>query len=356
MNPLTAQVLSAAIPSVVNGISQMKTNADNQENYIAAQSRANEFAKSERLAAQKYNSLESQFAQMANVGMNPNLLTGQSFEPTSAVPNQSVAPPLNQPIQLPSETLTQAALNKANERKANEEAITTDAIRDNLVKTQGAEYEFKVKEKEAKEQDIVNAKKQFEVLETTRLNIVQSMIESDARTQNIREETAKLRELKGTWRRDADKNFERIVSEIATNKAQAAELMAAKAQLIALAEQLREDTSFKRDTHDARVKQQNNTTNKVFWDAQGAHITADNLRTQGQISQWQLGQYETYGDLNATLGLVNGGLQVVDKLIQLHPATQLKNDIKDVVPFAHGSNPSVSTPYNSGNWSQSISF
>lgn len=353
--PIGAAIAAAAIPSVVNGLSSIFTNKSNQDNYVAAQERANQFAREERLATQRYNSLENQYAQMANVGMNPNLLTGQSFEASSPMPNQSVAPPLNQAPAVPAEPLTQAALNLANKGKTEAETITIDAIRDNLVKTQGAEYEFKVAQKNVEEATLKNTQKQFEVLETTRQNLVQSIIESDARTQNIREDTAKLRELKGTWRREADKNFERIVSEIATNKAQAAQLLASRVQLIALAEQARENTSFLRDTHDSRVKQQNYTTNKVYWDALGAKITSDNLTTAGKISQWQLGQYETYGDLNNTLDLVNGGLQVVDKLIQLHPATQLKKDVQNMIPFANGADPSISTPYNSGNWSPSFS-
>ena len=67
-------IWTTLIPTVLNGSMQMLQNTQNKQAYFAAQERANQFAREERIAAQNYNSLENQFAQMQRVGMNPNLL------------------------------------------------------------------------------------------------------------------------------------------------------------------------------------------------------------------------------------------------------------------------------------------
>lgn len=341
-------IATAVAPVIANQLLGDLTFGKNQRAYQDAQERANQFAREERERAQQYNSLENQFAQMQRVGMNPNLLTGQAFEGTSPMQNQSVAPPQQQPAQFSPEGLSQIGLNKANEKKSSAEAITTEMIRDNLVKTQGAQYEFTVAQKNVSEAQLQNTKKEFEVLDATVENIKQTCINLDAQTQNMRENTAKLRELQGTWRRNADKEFEHIVSEIAVNDAQKAQLLASRDNLLSLAENVREDTLYKRDTHNARVIEQNNQTNRAFWEYKGAKISANNLFTSGKISQWQLGQYESYGELNNVISTVDAGARVVDRLISLSPAERAKRDLKDFVPFSsNSSNPSSAPLPNS---------
>ena len=86
-------MLETLIPTLFNAGSQLLQNQSNLSNYNSAQERANEFAREERIAAQNYNSLDNQFAQMQRLGMNPNLLQGQDFLSTQPVQNQSVSPP-----------------------------------------------------------------------------------------------------------------------------------------------------------------------------------------------------------------------------------------------------------------------
>lgn len=342
----------SVVPTIVNGMSQLLINEQNQQNYRDAQERANDFAKREREMAQQYNSLENQYAQMANVGLNPNLMNGQMFQATSPVSNQSVAPPQEIAPQMPVDTLAQSKVAQAQSQNLNANTITTDMIRDNLVKTQGAEYEFKVAQKNTEEQTLKNAQKQFEVLDTTRDNLIQSIIESDARTQNIRENTSQLRELRGTWRKKAEAEINLIIEQRVTEKSKQAELKASASHLIAVADNIKWNSKFQETTFDARVKQQNSQTNEAYWSYQGARISANNLRTQGSISQWQLGQYETYGELNNVISTCNGALQVIDGLVSLdvNPISNYvdKNMNRGMKVFSTFTNPSVNNPFDSG--------
>lgn len=345
--PVGAALAAAAIPSVVNGVSQLFTNKSNQKNYNAAQERANAFARSERIATQNYNSLENQFGQMARVGMNPNLLTGQSFVASTPVPNQSVAPPLNTAPSMPAETLSQAALNSASAQSQREQAITTKELRSGLIRQQNAEFDFTVANTDNAKASLPAIQKQTDLIQTTIDDMVQRIIESDARTQNTREESAKMRELRGTWKREADARFNNIVSSTAVNGAQRQMLLANKEQILALAEQLRFQNDFNNATRNSQIlfKLGERTEQKV---------RIQNAISQGNILRFQFGQMEKYSDFERVLSNTSATLNVVNQLIDLSPYERAKKDLKDFLPFSNNS-PSTQplpTPYGSGGFGQ----
>lgn len=345
-----ANLATAAIPSVVNGISQLFTNKSNQRNYEAAQERANAFARSERLQTQAYNSLENQFGQMARVGMNPNLLTGQSFVASSPMSNQPVSPPLNTAPTMPSETLSQAAFNSASAENQRESAVTTKELRSGLIRQQNAEYDFTVANTANTRASLPAIQKQTDLIDTTINDMVQRIIESDARTQNIREDTARMRELRGTWRRDADAKFNNIVSSTAVNGAQRQMLLANKQQILALAEQLRFQNDINNATRNSQIlfKLGERTEQKV---------RIQNAITSGNMLRFQFGQMKTYSEFERVLGDVSSTLNVVNQLIELSPYERAKKDLKDLLPFSNSS-PStepLQTPYGSGGFSSSWS-
>ena len=123
-------ILTTLIPTVLNGAMQMSQNNRNKQTYFDAQERANQFAREERIAAQNYNSLENQFAQMQRVGMNPNLLQGQDFLSTSPVSNQSVNPPQGIAPQMPVDSLSQSKLANSQQKNIDAQTITEDLLRD----------------------------------------------------------------------------------------------------------------------------------------------------------------------------------------------------------------------------------
>ena len=123
-------LLSSIIPTLFNAGSQLLQNQSNQSAYRDAQARANDFARGERIAAQNYNSLENQYAQMQRVGMNPNLLQGQDFLSTQPVPNQSVSPPQGIAPQMPVDSLAQSELANSQSRNIDAQTITEDLLRD----------------------------------------------------------------------------------------------------------------------------------------------------------------------------------------------------------------------------------
>lgn len=344
------QLASAAVPSLVNGVSQIFTNKSNQNNYNAAQDRANAFARSERIATQNYNSLENQFGQMARVGMNPNLLTGQSFVASSPVPNQSVSPPLNTAPAMPAETLTQAALNSASAENQRETAITTRDLRAGQIKQQNAELNFTVANTENAKAQLPSIQKQVDVIETTLADMRQRVIESDARTQNVREDTAKMRELRGTWRRQAEKQIDEIISRISVNAAQRSQLMANREHILALAEGVKFQNKLNEDTRSTLVDLRLGERKE-----QKVRITAGMLNNS--FTRFQLGNYKNYGELEKILGVTSSALQVANQLLDLTPAERIKKDLKDFLPFSNNS-PStepLQTPYGSGGFSSSWS-
>lgn len=356
---LGAAIAASAVPSVVNGISSFLTNKSNQSNYNAAQERANAFARHERQMSQAYNSLENQYAQMARVGMNPNLLSGQSFQATSPVNNQPVSPPLNVAPQMPSETISQAALNSASARNQNENAISVRDLRAGYIRQQDADYEFVVANTARARAELPSIQKQVDVINATldqmSQNIAESkqrVLESDARTQNTREETAKLREQKGTWKRLADAQYNDLVSKVAVNSAQRSFLLANKDNIIQLTEQLKFQNRVNEATYPAIVKLKFGEIGE-----QSVRVTAGDL--QNGIMRFNLGQMQNYGEIRNVMGLLSTGLQLSNQLLELTPYERAKKDLKDFLPFSNNSPSIQSLPnaYGSGGFSSpSISF
>lgn len=85
------------LSSIANGLFGSSSDSANRDFYREMQQQANEFARSERLDVQQYNSPQNQLRLYSQAGMNPNLLSGQQFVPTTAMNNQSVSPPQAQP-------------------------------------------------------------------------------------------------------------------------------------------------------------------------------------------------------------------------------------------------------------------
>lgn len=328
--PIGAALATAAIPSVVNGVSQLFTNKSNLQNYNSAQGRANQFARQERLATQAYNSLENQFGQMARVGMNPNLLTGLAFQSSSPVSNQPVSPPQNVAPQLPSESLSQAALNAASAQNQHENAVTVRDMRGGYIRQQNADYEFTVANTSNTRAMLPNIQKQTEQIQAEIDRIIQSTIESDARTQNVREETGKLREQKGTWKRLAEKQIDELISRISVNGAQRSMLMANREQLLQLAEQIRWSNKLTGRTFPALVSLKYGER-----DEQRVRINTSNLNNK--FFSFKLGLLQNYGELDKALQTGSAALQVVNQLIELSPYERAKKDIKDFLPFSNNS-------------------
>ena len=139
-------MLETLIPTLFNAGSQLLQNQSNLSNYNSAQERANEFAREERIAAQNYNSLDNQFAQMQRLGMNPNLLQGQDFLSTQPVQNQSVSPPQGIAPQMPVDSLAQSELANSQSRNFDAQTITEDLLRDMRYKLGESEIVLKTEE------------------------------------------------------------------------------------------------------------------------------------------------------------------------------------------------------------------
>lgn len=354
-------LMEAIAPNLVSGVanfgSSLITNYFNRKAAASAQQKANEFAQAERMAAQRYNSLENQFAQMSHVGMNPNLLTGESFNTSQPVGNQPFSTPEMQTPQFPLETTSQAVKNLAEGKKSNAEALTIDELRDGQKKYQDAQITWTIADKDLKEAQTNEANKRMEMIPTQIESLKQTILESDARTQNIREDTAKMRASKDLWRKMAEKQYDALVKDIAKTDAERQFFIAQKGYYLTQAENVKFNTEMNRRQFPLLLK-------SAYWDNEAKQYRASQeqvrlniFKTQNALSQLELGNYETFGSFERGLGVASQGIQLLDQLISISPAERAKKDVISIFGGNSGNSynstnyPSVGSPYGSGSFS-----
>lgn len=341
-------ILEAIVPSIINGLGTLITNKSNQANYQHAQNRANEFAQRERLATQEYNSLPNQFAQMAQVGMNPNLLTGQAFQASSPMQNQSVSPPQNlNPSQLPTEgSITQAQVNQSTKAYQDAQKVTAEQIRDALVKSQWSVVKLNNVVSNLNNQQISNLQKQLNVMDEQIKNIAEStkVYTSNIGLNHANEKYIRQQAivLENTWRA----NLKKIIADTQSSWANVRFLQANADNLIELTKGVVFQNELNAATRDYQIGQQK-------WRMYGS--MADFLTSynrNGRIT-FDLEKQKKYYDIDKGFQYFNSALQVVDGLIKIHPYNQIMNNAKGFIPFGSGgTSPSVgfgsSSSFSSG--------
>lgn len=333
-------LLELLVPTITNFISQGLINKQNQRNYIDAQNRANQFARSEREMAQQYNSLENQYAQMANVGLNPNLMNGQMFQATLPVSNQSVMPPQEIAPQMPVDSLAQSNLAKSQSQLLDAERFTEDLLRNNKLVMSNATIM-----NAWAENDKIKAETNFTEEETRNLVRLSNQIDAtckeiSARTSLIESQT-KGQDISNQYAPSLSRaQYHRLVQDTATSAAQASFLMANKENIEALAFGQRQQNKLFHDTYQNRVHllQYEDETKKA-----GISIA----RTSRDMFTFKLGQCKTYDDYHQMLELGNSAMDLIKKVQDSNPIErQMETGRKTLGTFV---SPSVSAnPFDSG--------
>ena len=249
------------IPTVFNGGMQLLQNNQNYKNYLTAQERANQFAREERIAAQNYNSLENQFAQMQRVGMNPNLLQGQDFLSTSPVSNQSVNPPQGIAPQMPVDSLSQSNLADSQRRNIDAQTITEDLMRDLRYKLGESEIVLNwsntdvAKQSSLKlAQERLNLGRSFHNLLLEANEIVSRTKVNQASASSLSAQTEGQRISNAYAPMLSKATYNKIVSDSVANYANASFMRANERQIQEFTRGLRLDNRFKFQTYGDRLR------------------------------------------------------------------------------------------------------
>lgn len=332
LNPLAVAGISSAFSSVANGLLGQSINEDNQYNYSLAQEKANAFARSERLAAQAYNSPLHQLQLYSQAGMNPNLLTGQQFVPTSAVNNQAVSPPVAQsPWQINPITAQDFALSA--------QALTTDALRNGMVKLQNAQVDFTIANRHLTEQQAVNLRKDLDRLQSTidqmnasiRLMSEQGLLARAQRFNlNAQEESTRL---DTSWKPRINRSMlNETASRIGLNHAQ---VTAIYENLPIVREQAR-SLQFQNDLNKANKLYLYRLPKQQYWSNQ-ASISAQRL--QNGMMEIRLQGMKDYYGVNQALGCANLIFTTINSAYTASPQQRAIDNFSKVMPFT-GSSPS----------------
>lgn len=362
--PLGADIAIAAIPSVINGLSNLFTGKSNQSYYERMQQKANEFAREERQLTQNYNSLENQFAQMANVGMNPNLLTGNAFVASSPMPNQSVSPPQITPPQVPADSLSQTKLAESQSKNLDANTMTEDLLRDNkfaqsfasvrLTDSQeglnNALRDMSVSERE-------NLFRKFRNLDASTEQIYANTRLTESQTEFSKAQTASQHIQNSISRafgyRTAEAAYNKICSDIAVNAEQRAFLSANKDLALELVGLRKKENKLFHDTYKDRV-------HMFQFEAEGRKIGLGIQRTTADQLEFDFSQCKTYDDVERCTRLANGFLDATIKLQNANPIDHMVdkslNRFSKLTGVTKGADPSVSSPYGSGGFSSSLNF
>lgn len=320
--------------SFANGILGSNVNDDNRAYYDYAQQKANEFARSERIAAQEYNSPLNQLQLYSRAGMNPNLLTGQQFVPTSAVNNQPVSPPQAQsPWNIQSPISSQDLVNSA-------QSVSTNALRDGMVRLQNAQVDFTIANRHLTEQQAVNLRKDLDRLETSinEMNAhIRLMGEQGlyARAQrfhtNASEENIRLNT---SWMPRLNKStINESLSRIGLNHAQ---VTAIYENLPIVREQAR-SLKFQNDLNNANKIFLYRLPKQQYW-ANEASISFQRL-TNGMASIRLQGMKDYYG-VNQAIGVANGIVNVVRGAQEISPYQRAIDNGSKLMPFTSPGSPS----------------
>lgn len=313
------QLLTTMAPTVFNGAMQMFQNNQNYKNYLSAQERANQFAREERIAAQNYNSLENQFAQMQRVGMNPNLLQGQDFLSTSPVSNQSVNPPQGIAPQMPVDSLSQSKLANSQSRNIDAQTITEDLLRDLRYKLGESEIVLNWSNTdEANEsarklvQERLNLGRAFYNLLLEANEIVSRTKANQASADSLAAQTEGQRISNSYAPMLSKATYNKIVSDSTVNYANADFLRAHSRQIQEFTKGLRLDNRFKFQTYGDRLRLFKIGLNKE-------RIGVEILRTQSGMLKYQFGQMKTYDDWKQSLGIARDAVNVIKGIQDAHP-------------------------------------
>ncbi len=318
-------IWTTLIPTVFNGAMQMFQNNRNTQNYFDAQERANQFAREERIAAQNYNSLENQFAQMQRVGMNPNLLQGQDFLSTSPVANQSVNPPQGIAPQMPADSLSQSKLVDSQKRNIDAQTITEDLLRDLRYKLGESEIVLNwsntdmAKQSSLKlAQERLNLGRSFHNLLLEANEIVSRTKVNQASAASLTAQTEGQRISNSYAPLLSRATYNKIVSDSVANYANADLMRSNSRQIQEFTKGLRLDNRFKFQTYGDRLRLFKVGLNKE-------RIGVEILRTNSGILKFQFGQLKTYDDWKQSLGIALDAVNVIKGVQDAHPLNPSNN-------------------------------
>ena len=307
------------IPTVFNGGMQLFQNQQNYENYLAAQERANQFAREERIAAQNYNSLENQFAQMQRVGMNPNLLQGQDFLSTSPVSNQSVNPPQGIAPQMPVDSFSQSKLANSQSRNIDAQTITEDLFRDLRYKLGESEIVLNwsntdvAKQSSLKlAQERLNLGRSFHNLLLQANEIVSRTKVNQASAASLAAQTEGQRISNSYAPMLSKATYKKIVSDSVANYANADLMYSNSRQIQEFTKGLRLDNRFKFQTYGDRLR-----LFKVGLAKE--RIGVEILRTNSGTLKFQFGQMKTFDSWKQSLGIALDAVNVIKGIQDAHP-------------------------------------
>ena len=313
------------IPTAFNTAMQLQMNEQNTENYFKAQQLANQFAREERIAAQNYNSLENQFAQMQRVGMNPNLLQGQDFLSTSPVSNQSVNPPQGIAPQMPVDSLSQSKLANSQSRNIDAQTITEDLFRNLRYKLGESEIMLNwsntdvAKESRLKlAQERLNLGRSFYNLLLEANEIVSRTKVNQASASSLAAQTEGQRISNSYAPMLSKATYNKIVSDSVANYANAALMRANSLQIQEFTRGLRLDNRFKFQTYGDRLR-----LFKVGLEKE--RIGVEIMRTNNGMLKFQFGQMKTYDDWQKSLGIALDVVNVIKGIQDVHPLNPKNN-------------------------------
>lgn len=318
-------IWTTLIPTVFNGLMQMQQNEQNTENYFKAQNQANQFAREERIAAQNYNSLENQYAQMQRVGMNPNLLQGQDFLSTSPVSNQSVNPPQGIAPQMPVDSLSQSKLADSQKRNIDAQTITEDLFRDLRYKMGESEIILNWANTDMAKQSSLKLAQERLNLGRTFYNLLLEANEIVSRTKVNQASAASLaaqtegQRISNSYAPMLSKaTYNKIVSDSVANYANADLMRSNSRQIQEFTKGLRLDNRFKFQTYGDRLRLFKVGLNKE-------RIGVDILRTNNGMLKFQFGQMKTYDDWKQSLGIALDAVNVIKGIQDAHPLNPRNN-------------------------------
>lgn len=318
-------MLETLIPTLFNAGSQLLQNQSNQSAYRDAQERANEFAREERIAAQNYNSLENQFAQMQRVGMNPNLLQGQDFLSTTPVSNQSVNPPQGIAPQMPVDSLGQSKLASSQAKNVDAQTITEDLLRDLRYKLGESEIVLNwsntdmAKQSSLKlAQERLNLGRSFHNLLLEANEIVSRTKVNQASASSLSAQTEGQRISNRYAPMLSRATYNKIVSDAAVNYQNVSLMRANERQIQEFTKGLRLENSFNHFTFGDRLSLYRTGVNKE-------RIGVEIMRTQNGMIKFQFGQMKTYDDWKQSLGIAVDAVNVIKGVQDANPLNPKNN-------------------------------
>lgn len=334
-------MLETLIPTLFNAGSQLLQNQSNLSNYNAVQERSNQFAREERIAAQNYNSLENQYAQIQRVGMNPNLLQGQDFLSTTPVSNQPVSPPQGIAPQMPVDSLAQSELANSQSRNIDAQTITEDLLRDMRYKLGESEIVLNWSNTDMAKQSSLK-------LAQERLNLGRSfhnlLLEANEIVSRTKVNQATLGSISAQTEGQQISNrfapllsratYNKILSDAAVNYENVNLMRTNELHIQEFTRGLRFDNNFKSFTFPDRLRLYRLGVGKE-------RIGVDIMRTQNGMLKFQFGQMKTYDDWKQSLGIANDAIQVIKGLQDINP---IDKNINRGLNILHSVSPMLGTP------------